>query len=161
MNGSVYVKIKMFLIVVVVAVLFFLSYAKSEEFDTYTMYVVVDSESVLNGRAKPSAESEIVAIYNLGNELKIISIENGWANVIGSEYGTCYVFAKYLSYEKPFDEGVKMIVVSNGRVAIREEPDKESIIEKWVNNGDELFAFASVNGFYKVDDGYIMCEFLK
>ncbi len=66
-----------------------------------TMYVA--SEDVLNLRAEPSTESEIIAVMPIGQELTVLSIDGEWAEV-QFEDKTGYCAAEYLSSTKPSEE---------------------------------------------------------
>ncbi|MEG0513538.1 MAG: hypothetical protein RR653_12590, partial [Clostridia bacterium] len=69
-----------------------------------TVYVTVEAGSTLNGRAEPSKQGEICARFGRGDALDVVSYQEGWYSVLGSEYGHCWVSADYVSSDAPTDE---------------------------------------------------------
>ncbi len=90
-------------VVVISACLFVLGTSATAE--ASVMYVGVAKGSTLNGRAEPTTDSSRVCYFNRGDELTILSIKDGWAQVDASTVGIwvlghsddiCYVSTEFL-----------------------------------------------------------------
>ena len=127
-----------------------------------TAYVVVEEDSYLNARSAPG-HGTVEAHLERGWEVEVVSVDNGWAKIIGvGECYTCYVAAEFLSDEPPCDP-VACIVTAPGRVRVRESPNGRTA--QWLKPGDTVM----VNNWLTVDNvrwarinnGYVMAEYLK
>lgn len=121
------------------------------------IYANVSRHSTLNGRAEPSKDSERCARFESGEELTVISYKDGWYEVVGSEYGTCWVSADYVS-DAPAAEPAAATVTSNGRVALRDKPDGDRV--GWLQNGDTVMIYSTANGWAKIDGGYMQMDYI-
>ncbi|MDD3336769.1 MAG: SH3 domain-containing protein [Eubacteriales bacterium] len=122
------------------------------------LYAAVSEGSSLNGRAEPDKHSERCASYAAGDELTVISYQDGWYEVVGSEYGTCWVSADYVSDTPQTGEKAAKIV-SNGRVALRDKPDGERV--GWLHNGDSVTLYATADGWAHITGGWVMEEYVE
>ena len=70
--------------------------ATAEEPQPTTMYVV-GVTSLLNGRAKPSMDSNVEARFPLGRDVAVYEVSGQWAKVAGGESGYvwCYMFVLF------------------------------------------------------------------
>lgn len=127
-----------------------------------TVYVVVEAGSTLNGRTEPSKRGEVCARFECGDALNTVDYQAGWYSVIGSEYGTCWVSADYVSSEPPTDAPSSAVIASSGRVALRDKPDGKRIA--WMHNGDcvTVASVVIVGGtrWARVDGGYVKAEYV-
>ena len=70
----------------------FLSVAAVDNIDLGTAYI---DGTTVRMRAQPNTDSSIMAVYNTGDELKVIGINNGWYKVVTTA-GTGYVKGDYV-----------------------------------------------------------------
>lgn len=127
-----------------------------------TAYVNVEEGSYLNARSAPG-HGFIEAHLERGWEVEVVSVSDGWAEVVGvGECYICYVAAEYLSDEPPGDP-MPYVVVSDGRVRVRAQPNGQTT--RWLRPGAKVI----VTGWLTVDNvrwarinnGYVMAEYLK
>lgn len=82
-----------------------------------SLYCVADR---LNGREKPSKNSNIEAHFEYGEELEVVGYDGDWVEVIGGETGTVFVNAQYVASSL---ETTKYKNISSGRVIVRDAPN--------------------------------------
>lgn len=87
------------------------------------MYVCVEEDSYLNGRAEPSRNSEITMKLSNGDYVEVVGYHGEWLEIVGGEYGTCFVSAEFIS---EFKEPLVYVNVSGGRVFIRDGIDGDT-----------------------------------
>ena len=127
--------------------------------DAYTLFVHVQDGSYLNGRMKPSKDSAIEIRLFRGDAVSVITIENGWAEIIGGEAGTAWCCVDYLA-DYPPDGDVRLYtVVANGRVRVRRTPDGDVV--GYVQNGDTVEVRFVIDGWAYIGNGYVMADYLE
>lgn len=116
------------------------------------MYVIVSDESYLNVRQNPKKDSEVVGYLTFAEQVNVDSISDGWAYMtgLGFESSVGYSRSCYLSKNKPTKIDKDAIVVSDGRVALRESPNGEK--KKWLKNGESVHVEFEVDGFYMLSN---------
>ena len=122
-----------------------------------TLYVNV---SELNGRAKPSKNSSIEAIFDRGMDLYAIELNsNGWVEVKGGETGTVWCKAKYLSN---YLGTRKWKNISGGSVNMRENPCANSKRVGKIKDGRTMRISAEVFGWgYIKDQGWVDLSYFE
>lgn len=123
-----------------------------------TMYVCVDEDSWLNGRANPDIHSDVECRFYLGDEVEVIDIYGEWAKVDeGGEAKHSWVLMKYLSSDI-YESDTNATVVSNGRVRVRTSPGGEII--GYVNDGDTVKVKSSYEEWIRTNLGWISKDYL-
>ena len=122
-----------------------------------TLYVTVAPGSTLNARLAP-VDGEIAARYDRGDTVDVLSTADGWA-AIDHAGDTLYCSLMYLSDIPPMEEPELRRVVGNGRVRVRKSPDGEAV--GWVHPGDRVQVSGWVDGWARVDGGYVDGGYLE
>ncbi len=65
----------------------------------------------------------------------------------------------YLASYKPGETAPEYMVVSNGRVRVRKEPDGDAV--RYANNGDTVEVRFVIGGWAYIGNGYIMADYLE
>jgi hypothetical protein len=84
---------------------------------------------------------------------------NGWAEIEGGEAGVAWCCIDYLASYKPGETAPEYMVVSNGRVRVRKEPDGDAV--RYANNGDTVEVRFVIGGWAYIGNGYIMADYLE
>ena len=111
------------------------------------------SASSLNMRKGPSTSYSVITTLTKGEEVEVISEENGWAKINhNSKIG--YVSSKYLSDEKPVKITIKYVNVDS--LNIREGAGTSYKILGTYNHGDEVKVVSIDGNWAKIQykDGY-------
>ena len=95
--------------------------------DVETIYVHVRDGTYLNGRRDPNLQSPILMTIGRGDDVEVTSVDNGWAEILGGEAGTCWCCVDYLADYPPDESAALYTVASNGRVRIRQSPDGKAV----------------------------------
>lgn len=137
------------LVILIIAVVsIFPLVASAEDYDIG--YVCVHEDSYLNGRERPSRDSEVVMrLYN-GDEVQIVGVVDGWIEIVGGESGTSFVDAHYIS---EIDEPFEATNDSGGRVRIREDIDGKAI--GYVKAGKTVTVTRVISGWGYIGSGWV------
>ncbi|WP_099221495.1 N-acetylmuramoyl-L-alanine amidase [Listeria costaricensis] len=124
---------------------------------------VVSSDGNLNVRKEPSTSSEILGTLNNGDQINVISEQNGWAQ-IKYQGQNAWVDASYItireSTTKMDESSLQKVTVREDNTNIRSKPDLNSSVIEKASSGD-TYAIQGVQGdWYKVQtksgaEGYI------
>ena len=111
------------------------------------------SASSLNMRKGPSTSYSVITTLTKGEEVEVISEENGWAK-INHNSKTGYVSSKYLSDEKPVKITIKYVNADS--LNVREGAGTSYKILGTYNHGDEVKVVSIDGNWAKIQykDGY-------
>ena len=111
------------------------------------------SASSLNMRKGPSTSYSVITTLTKGEEVEVISEENGWAK-INHNSKTGYVSSKYLSDEKPVKITIKYVNADS--LNVREGAGTSYKILGTYNHGDEVKVVSIDGDWAKIqyEDGY-------
>jgi len=120
---------------------------------------VVNAEAGLRLREEATVNSKSLAVIKHGDEVDIISTNNGWCYVsVNGVNG--YMAQEYLDITTAVTTGV----VNVSAVNLREAASTQSKIIDLLPKGSEVTVIATENGWYKVrsgeDNGYIHADYL-
>lgn len=125
-------------------------YLKLKQNQIQIKYVNVDA---LNVRSEPSTSSQILKVYKKGQEIKVVSISDGWAKI---EYngGHAYISNKYLVDEKIETTQIKYVNVD--ALNVRSGPSTSSQILTVYKKGQEVKVVSISDDWAKIqyNDGY-------
>ena len=127
--------------------------------DAETMYVHVRDGTYLNGRRDPNMQSPILMTMGRGDDVEVTSVNNGWAEILGGEAGSCWCCVDYLADYSPDESAALYTVVSNGRVRVRQSPDGKAV--GYARNGDTVTVRFILDGWAYIGEGYVMAEYLE
>ena len=123
-----------------------------------TMYVSIQDNTWLNGRAEPNRQANIECHFSNGDTVTVLEVENGWAKVDeGGEADCSYVKWDYLISD--LKGPAPMTVASNGRVRLRDNPDGKEVTG-YAENGDVVNVAFFFGGWAKTDNGWINADYL-
>ena len=145
------------LIFAIALILAFCSWCTSANAEGNVMYVCVHASSHLNGRAKPSKNSEItMKLYN-GEEVEVVDIRSdGWIEIVGGETGTSFVSDKYVSQTI---EQYKVTNVSDGRIKVRETIDGKVV--DYVKKGETVTILQTMSEWGRISKGWVKLEYFE
>ncbi len=108
------------------------------------MYVYTDNGKSLNVRSAPNTGDNIIGSLKYGEQVDVISISNGWANIwwgqsYYGEFGTAYVQSRFLLNYKPAPHAVQPTAAPASGAASGTASD----------NTDYTKAFSSMNAEFK------------
>ena len=137
----------------------YLSDKKVEEV-TQTKYV---NATILNVRSGPSTTYSIIDTLKQNDEVKVISIEDGWAKIKhNDEIG--YVSAEYLS-DKKVEEVTQTKYVNATILNVRSGPSTTYSIIDTLKQNDEVKVISIEDGWAKIkhndEIGYVSAEYLS
>lgn len=95
-----------------------------EEVEYDILYVCVSEGSFLNGRIAPSKNADVTMKLYPGDTVEVVSVVDGWVEIVGGESGTSFVDSRYVSET---NEPYKMINTSGGRIRMRDSIDGKTI----------------------------------
>ena len=104
-----------------------------------SLYTVTSKR--LNVRQQPSTRSNKVGFFRKGDVVEVVSIENGWANIIVGENEAAYVYARYL---------VPVNVAEENRIVKTQTTQPTQTMS---NVSDFSRAFFDVQNAYRVQNG--------
>jgi len=155
------VSIKMLICLAVFFISWFIIHPTAYGEECQIMYVNVQEDSHLNLRSHP-VNGNIEAKLSRGTPVKVVDIKDGWAKIVGAGEGGGYASINYLSYAPPADPA-DYVVIGNGRVHIRKEPNGKHV--EWLHPGDCVSVFGMVSSggerWAMIDEGYVMAYYLK
>ena len=118
---------------------------------------IASSESTLNIRESASTSSDIVGKLSYHAACEIVSIEDGWAQIVSGDVEG-YVAAEYLltddeAYEVALEESqLVATVTTSARLRVRSKPSTDASILTNVSEGEELIVVEEES------DGWIYVE---
>lgn len=140
-------------VIVVLLIVFSVGVACAEE---DILYVCVNKDSYLNGRARPSTSAEItMKLYN-GDTVEVVGSHGEWIEIIGGESGTSFVKAKYISETL---DPYTITNISGGRVRIRSCIDGETV--GYVKAGKSVKVTRTMLGWGYIGSGWVDLEYFK
>ena len=137
----------------------------SADADTMTMYVFCSPDGIVNIRERASIHAEISGRLFFGDAVQVSRRKKDnhgriWCRVEDvTEWGYGWVSAAYLSDDMPVVTDQDAVIVSNGRVQVRTEPDGER--KAWIQPGDQVHVLVSTGAWSLTDRGYIMSHLLE
>ena len=150
------------ILAVIVAVIFILAgicvycvdhaYAESD-----ILYVCVDENSHLNGRARPSKHADITMKLYKGETIQVIeAVEDGWLKIVGGETGVSYVDSRYVSESL---ESFYATNISGGRVRVRDSIGGRTVAH--IKAGGRVKVERTMLGWGYIGSGWIMLEYFE
>lgn len=119
--------------------------------EDHILYVCVDEDSFLSGRAEPTKHSERTMRLYKGDEVEVVKVRNdGWIEIVGGETGTSFVDARYVSETL---ESFKATNVSGGRVKVRECINGKVV--NYVKKGATVTISQTIFGWGRTKKGWV------
>lgn len=124
-----------------------------------TVYVLCQPNSFVYAREFPKMGAKVAGYVDLGESLETTGERrNGFVQVYGTEAGTCWVYAGFLTAYPVTVETVQTQVISKGRVACRRYINGTR--RKWLKNGTEITIFARSAEWSITNQGFIQTQYL-
>lgn len=140
-------------------------YDEDGEFWYDIMYCIVNPKTNggLNVRWKPNKGSGVCYSLGFGDKVIVTDERNGWVYcIVNGEGDRGWVSKKYLSYFEPVLVDEDMLVVSDGRVIVRNFPNKNGKKYKWVKNGDTVHIMYDIGDYYITKNWkFISCDYVQ
>lgn len=109
----------------------------------------------LNIRSGPDTSHQKVGTLTLGTQVTIQGEENGWYKI---EKG--YISSDYISFDLDSVQAPKRIGVVSTTLNVRSGPSTVHTKVATLSAGDEVTILGEVDGWYKLENGYISGEYV-
>lgn len=139
--------------------------AKAED-EAYDVWIFCNPESVVNVREKPSSSSYLAGRMECGTktrtdwETQKDNRGRTWLHIVDQlEMDESWVCMDYVSETEVTVEEMGCVVLANGRVAARANPDGKR--KKWLNPGQEVKVLAFNDNWALTNKGYVNWDYLE
>ncbi len=110
----------------------------------------------LNIRSGPDTSHQKVGTLTLGTQVTVLGEENGWYKI---EKG--YISSEYISFELDSVQAPKRTgVVNTATLNVRSGPSTVHTKVATLSSGDTVTILGEVDGWYKLDNGYVAGEYV-
>ncbi|WP_193224541.1 SH3 domain-containing protein [Bacillus sp. B1-b2] len=126
-------------------------------------FVQVEEGSVLNMRSGPSANSDVLSTLKKGQEVMVISEENGWSKIaVNGKEG--YVSSSFLKSNET--SVVKYVSIdSSSTLNVRSTPSTQSNVLTKIKNNTAVDVYSEENGWSKIKvngiEGYVASKYIQ